>query len=360
MNESTKPPFSLPSRGSLQATMEILVACSLMVLGACGNALVFIAFWKDKSLRTTPNVFVVNLAVTDFLFCVVVLPLTSATFIQGEWKLGLHVCNLQALMFGTNLNATLVTMTTISINRFILIRHRIKYKTVYTKRNVTFMIFGIWCYAIIVASRPFYDLGKYVFNPNTAFCSIDKKPDSASRISRFVAYFTLYANIIIVMRCYVGIYRAVRQHRRQIKCNTGHNPENTTGNTTGHNTGHRTGHRTGHSSQNRGLRKVQVVGEDVHIAKTLFVVICLFGICWFPTAIAGIVVVFGTKIPGLVQEMLMFTVCLASVVNPLVYAVRNRRFRRTFKRIIELQFSTVADRPALRISVRPEHVQTTL
>ena len=340
MNESTKAPFSLQPRDSLQVTMEILVACSLMVLGACGNALVFIAVWKEKSLRTTPNVFVVNLAVTDFLFCVVVLPLTSATFIQGEWKLGLHGCNLQALMFSININATLVTMTTISINRFILIRHRIKYKTVYTKRNVTLMIFGVWCYAILVASRPLYGLGEYVFNPNTAFCSIDKKPESASRISRFVAYFTLYANIIIVMRCYVGIYRTVRQHRRQIK-NSQEKSDN-----------------TGRSSGNRGPRKE--VGEDVHIAKTLFVVICLFGICWFPTAVAGIVVVFGTTIPDLVQEMLMLTVCLASVVNPMVYAVRNRRFRRTFKRIMELRFSTVADRPALRISARPERAQTTL
>ena len=337
MNESTKAPFSLQPRGSLQVTMEILVTCALMVLGACGNALVFIAVWKDKSLRTTPNVFVVNLAVTDFLFCVAVLPLTSATFIQGEWKLGFYGCSLQALLFSTNVNATLVTMSTISINRFILIRHRIKYKSVFTKRNVTFMIFGIWSYAILVASRPFYGMGKYVFNPNNAFCSIDKNPDSASRISRFVAYFTLYANIIIVMRCYIGIYRTVRQHRRQIKTSQ----EN-----------------TGYSRENQGLRKE--VGEDVHIAKTLFVVICLFGICWFPTAVTGIVVVFSTTIPGLVQEMLMLTVCLASVVNPLVYAVRNRRFRRTFKRIIELQFSTLADRPVLRISVRPERAQTTL
>ena len=237
----------------------------------------------------------------------------------------------------TNVNATLVTMSTISINRFILIRHRIKYKSVFTKRNVTFMIFGIWSYAILVAFRPFYGMGKYVFNPNNAFCSIDRNPDSVSRISRFVAYFTLYANIIIVMRCYIGIYRTVRQHRRQIKTSQ----EN-----------------TGYSRENQGLRKE--VGEDLHIAKTLFVVICLFGICWFPTAVTGIVAVFSTTIPGLVQEMLMLTVCLASVVNPLVYAVRNRRFRRTFKRIIELQFSTLADRPVLRISVRPERAQTTL
>lgn len=339
MNHSRTTPFSLPPRSSLQVTAEILVTCSLMVLGACGNTLVFIAVWKDKTLRTIPNVFVVNLAITDFLFCVAVLPLTSATFMQGEWKLGMRGCKLQGMIFGTVLNATLVTMTTISINRFIMIRHRARYKSIYTRRNVICMVVGIWCYAIIVASRPLYGLGRYAFNSNNAFCSIDKKPESASRISRIVAYFTLYANIIVVMRCYVGIYRTVRQHRRQINSNQDCK-------------------HSGKGSENSGLRRE--VGEDVNIAKTLFFVICLFGICWFPTAVAGVMVAFGSTIPGVVQELLMLTVCLASVVNPLVYAVKNRRFRRTFKRIIELQFFTVADRPALRISVRPEQVQTTL
>ena len=334
MNHSTISQFSLPTRSSFQVAIEILVTCSLMMLGACGNALVFIAVWKEKSLRTTPNVFVVNLAVTDFLFSMAVLPLTTATFIQGENKLGMHGgCEFQGFMFGAVLNATLVTMTTISINRFVMIRHRGRYKNVYTTKNVCCMLACIWCYAILLASRPFYGLGRYAFNPHNAFCSIDKKSESASKISRFLAYLSLYGNIIIIIRCYIGVYRTVSQHRRQI--NSSHDSGNTQG------------------TNNREIR-----GEDVHIAKTLFIVIFLFGICWFPTAIAGIVVVFDVRIPGLVQEVLMFTVCLASVVNPIVYAIRNRRFRRTFKRIIEMHCSL--SEPVARILVRPEQVQTTL
>lgn len=337
-NYSTATPFSLPPRGSFQVIVELLVTFCLMVLGACGNALVFIAVWKDKSLRTIPNVFVVNLAMTDFLFCVAVLPLTSIAFMKGEWKLGVHGCNLQGLMFGTVLNATLVTMTTISINRFILIRHRTMYRSVYTKTKVKCIVAGIWCYAVVVASRPFYGVGKFAFNSYNAFCSIDKNPKSSSRISLLVAYVALYANIIIIMRCYIGIYRTVRQHRRQINSNQ------------------ETEHTHGNNSQE--LRRE--VGEDINIAKTLFVVICLFGICWFPTAVAGIIVAFGATIPGIVQELLMLSVCLASVANPFVYAVRNRRFRQTLKKITEINFSKIADRPPLRISVRSERVQTTL
>ena len=311
MNQSATAQFSLPSRSSLQVAVEILVTCSLMVLGASGNTLVFIAIWKEKSLRTTPNVFVINLAVTDFLFSTFVLPLTIATIIQGEWKLGMRGCELQGLMFGTVLNATLTTMTAISINRFIMIRYRAMYKTIYTKKNVCCMLVGIWCYAVLIAFRPFYGFGRYAFNQYNGFCSIDKKPESASKISQVLAYLSLYVNIIIIVRCYIGIYRTVSRHRRQIK--SGQDSDGR------------------HGSNNRECK-----GEDVHIAKTLFIVIFLFGLCWFPTAIAGIVVVFSVKIPGFVQELLMLTVCLASSVNPIVYVIKNRRFRRTFKRIIKM------------------------
>lgn len=313
MNHSTSQ-FTLSTRGSFQVTAEILFTYSLMVLGVCGNAFVFLAVWREKTLRTTPNVFVVNLAVTDFLFSTTVLPLTTATLIEGAWKLGAHACKLQAFMFSAVLNATLVTMTAISINRFIMIRYRNKYKSIYQRKNVCFMVAGIWCYAILIACQPLFGSGRYFFNQYNGFCAIDKKTKSAGKTSRAMAFLSLYANIIIIIRCYFGVYRTVSQHRRQINSRQNGIPSI--------------------GDHNRELR-----GDDVHIAKTLFIVICLFGVCWFPTAIAGIVFACGVSIPGLAQELLTFTVCLASVVNPIVYAIRNKRFRRTFKKIIDVQFS---------------------
>lgn len=333
MNHSTASQFSLQARGSLQAALEILVTTCLIVCGTCGNALIFIAVWKEKALRTMTNVFVVNLAVTDFLFSATVLPLTVGTFIQGRWTLGMRGCQLQGLMFGTVLNATLMTMTAISINRFIMIRHRARYQTVYTRRNVFCMLAVIWCYAVVSSSRPFYGLGRYYFNQYNGVCSLDKKPGTASRISRVLAYLSLYANIIVIIRCYIGIYRTVSRHRKQIK--------------------------SAQDCHGRlGTKNRVFGGDDVHIAKTLFIVIILFGICWFPAAIAGIVVVFGVNIPGILQEVLMLTVCLASSVNPIVYVIRNRRFRKIFQRIIKLQVSTMD--PVVRIVLQPQKARTIL
>lgn len=308
MNRSTTPQFTLLDRELFRLAVEILLICSVMVLGVCGNTLVLIAVWKERSLRTTPNAFVVNLAVADFLLCTTILPLTVLTFIRGEWILGMCVCKLEAILFATILNATLVTLTTISINRFVMIRHSIKYKGIYTKKSVCLMLAGIWCYSILIASRPLYGWGAYAFNEHNGFCFIDNKRENMTNLSRLLASLSLYTNIIIIISCYYGVYRTVSQHRRQIKSCQDNQPAR--------------------------ANYFAVVGEEVHIAKTLFIVICLFGICWFPAAIANIIHGSGTSISGLAQVLLGFTVCLSSVVNPVVYAIRNRRFRKTFKRLI--------------------------
>lgn len=308
MNRSTTPQFTLLDREPFRLAVEILLICSVMVLGVCGNTLVLIAVWKERSLRTTPNAFVVNLAVADFLLCTTILPLTVLTFIRGEWILGMCVCKLEAILFATILNATLVTLTTISINRFVMIRHSIKYKGIYTKKSVCLMLAGIWCYSILIASRPLYGWGVYAFNEHNGFCFIDNKRENMTNLSRLLASLSLYTNIIIIISCYYGVYRTVSQHRRQIK--------------------------SCQDNQTARANYFAVLGEEVHIAKTLFIVICLFGICWFPAAIANIIHGSGTPISGLAQVLLGFTVCLSSVVNPVVYAIRNRRFRKTFKRLI--------------------------
>lgn len=74
--------------------VEIFVIFLLMVVGVCGNVLVFIVVWKEKLLRIIFNVFVVNFVVIDFLFFIIVLLVMIVIFICGEWILGMSVCKL--------------------------------------------------------------------------------------------------------------------------------------------------------------------------------------------------------------------------------------------------------------------------
>lgn len=51
MNRSTTPQFTLLDREPFRLAVEILLICSVMVLGVCGNTLVLIAVWKEKIIK---------------------------------------------------------------------------------------------------------------------------------------------------------------------------------------------------------------------------------------------------------------------------------------------------------------------
>ena len=54
----------------------ILAYCVLIVIGTIGNSLVVYVVARQPAMRTARNVFVVNLAVSDLLLCLITMPLT--------------------------------------------------------------------------------------------------------------------------------------------------------------------------------------------------------------------------------------------------------------------------------------------
>ena len=50
--------------------------CVLILLGTIGNSLVVFVVARQPAMRTARNVFVVNLAVSDLLLCLITMPLT--------------------------------------------------------------------------------------------------------------------------------------------------------------------------------------------------------------------------------------------------------------------------------------------
>lgn len=52
---------------------------TVIVVGLLGNALVIHIVWRNASMHTVTNYFIVNLAVADVLVCLLVLPITLLT-----------------------------------------------------------------------------------------------------------------------------------------------------------------------------------------------------------------------------------------------------------------------------------------
>lgn len=64
----------------------------IFVVGLIGNAMVCIAVYRNHTMRTVTNYFIVNLAVADFLVILLCLPSTVLWDITETWFLGLAMC----------------------------------------------------------------------------------------------------------------------------------------------------------------------------------------------------------------------------------------------------------------------------
>ena len=84
--------LDLPSRGLPVIITEESVC---MVLSITGNSLVCIAAYRNPNLRSTTNLYIIALAVSDLLCAAIEMPSTFTTLIIGRWDFGDILCQIQ-------------------------------------------------------------------------------------------------------------------------------------------------------------------------------------------------------------------------------------------------------------------------
>lgn len=87
--------FSLLSPTAL-IVFPIIYAVIILV-GLITNALMVIAFYRAEKLRTFRNVFIINLAISDILLCLICAPLTLLKYIELNWILGRVLCKCKQI-----------------------------------------------------------------------------------------------------------------------------------------------------------------------------------------------------------------------------------------------------------------------
>ena len=65
----------------------LITLYALMILfGASGNLLVILVVIRNRAMRTARNVFIVNLAVSDLMLCLITMPLTLVEILYQTWQ----------------------------------------------------------------------------------------------------------------------------------------------------------------------------------------------------------------------------------------------------------------------------------
>ncbi|MEQ2201581.1 Melanopsin-A [Xenoophorus captivus] len=133
-----------------------VVILAVGITGMLGNFLVIYAFSRSRSLRTPSNIFIINLAVTDFLMCVTQAPIFFITSMHKHWIFGKKGCELYAFcgaLFGI---CSMMTLMVIAVDRYVVITRPLASLGVMSHKKALCFVAIAWVYSMGWSLPPFF------------------------------------------------------------------------------------------------------------------------------------------------------------------------------------------------------------
>ena len=207
---------------------QILVFSVILLCSLVGNSLIITIVWKRPELRETVNYFIVNMAVSDFIFTLISIPvrLTEIATSSHQWHLngtaGLVFCKLYVFLMGISVAVSTQSLFWIGLDRFVAVVFPMKVHYI-SSRFRAFAIASTWIVAMSVRSIDFYLL-HLVEVSDVVFCAY--KPDRAAMVNEdypraYTALF-VYVPFIAVTILYCVIAVTLRRQQKALPCSMVH------------------------------------------------------------------------------------------------------------------------------------------
>lgn len=111
-----KPGYD-PGSGLIAFHSIILVIICLA--SVIGNVIVINVIYRDHRLHMPTFYFVVNLAIADILTSLIYIPFYIVAIVNQRWILGETMCKAHVFVISLGFNASLLTLSFISFDRFL-------------------------------------------------------------------------------------------------------------------------------------------------------------------------------------------------------------------------------------------------
>ena len=153
MNESNKTTSNstepLSSINTL-AIVQVTFYTAITIIGTIANLALCGALLRTKRLRRASEYFILNLAFTDLMTCIVGIPLDVAVILIQHWPFGAFLCKV-VWPFQTVLIAVSVgTLTSMAIERYRAIIT--PFKPMFSPKVVKIVICAVWFLSVILVS----------------------------------------------------------------------------------------------------------------------------------------------------------------------------------------------------------------
>ena len=98
----------------------LLLYIIMIVFGASGSSMVVFVVLTKSQMQTPRNLFILNVAITDFILCLFTQPFNLIRLLSKhkEWVYGEFICKTVSLFTGTNMFVSTMSISAIAIDRF--------------------------------------------------------------------------------------------------------------------------------------------------------------------------------------------------------------------------------------------------
>lgn len=298
-----------------ESTWIIIFVLMIILTGLLGNTLVIVVTLINCTLKTTANALIVNLAVADILAsCSFAIMISSLA--KGNWIYGDIACQVNGFAVMTFGLASALSISAISINRYLVTVNLTAYRSVFGAKNRNlFLLVILWVFAGTFGSLPLVGWSRYEYFPARGFCFVSY----STSLSYTITFYTLVAPCCLAAAfCYWKIYLTIRQNKLiyiQKLSSSLSTPKNS-----------------------NKIKRRQEFSSELSERKTT-IAICIVVLVYYttlaPFSIVNLMVIWkpGYKISPSVDIVTTIVAMMNHAINVFIYSTLNRKYRQAIRNL---------------------------
>ena len=199
--------------------LEIGLTIAVGVVAIIGNVLIVLAVYRNKKLRTSTNLLVLNLALADGLTALFCMPLTASDVLGDSWRAGQVLCGVQGFAMFALGSISIHTITITAINRYCRLLQPNFYRKWITYKSTLIFLVLMWVLLLCASSAAVVSgCAEITYRPGTGSCILrfSKTPEGRAALGLSVVFGFLYPTATM-MFCYFKVFQAIRKHNSLIE-----------------------------------------------------------------------------------------------------------------------------------------------
>ncbi|ELT93650.1 hypothetical protein CAPTEDRAFT_113004 [Capitella teleta] len=276
----------------------------ITLIGVIGNSLVIYVILSRKRMHSVTNILLLNLAVADLSFVMVIPPFTAYQFAKSQWPFGDAVCKLMHYLVNVTAYVTVYTLVLISAIRYMTIVHHTATAQLRTKRKVILMIIGIWSLMLLLNSPVMVVYSSQSVSATVSDCNHNSLSAARYLFTTFFTFAYLIPLLIIGVLSVCILYYIQSQKVSLVDKN----------------------------------RRTKSFKKKRRASRLIILVVVIFAILWLPIHIHLLLAFYGhlpsSKFYHAVSVLFNCAAYANSCVNPFIYNHASREFRQAFREVI--------------------------